>query len=303
MVGVFENRIMDVLPILNGKKIIIWGYGKSGKFLEWFLEERCQLTVNYIIDDSVSIYGKAIDRSFLLDYLDAKEVMILLALPDVGKVKKILAEYGYIEDVNFVDMINRVYEGKQRLELNHWQYFEYRYGVDLQRPEEYGYGVNLNNYVIISFSTIRNIVKQCGMTKKDALFDFGAGKGGALIGFYNFGVFNLGGCELSKDIYNIWMDNFSKLGIKEKHCYNMDATLCTNIDNYNYFYLFNPFTGETFQKVISNIENSYDRNPRKIRIIYVNTFCHKMVIANGIFRLEKQISSGQYIRLVNIYTT
>lgn len=302
MFSALENKIMEVLPMLNGKKIIIWGYGKSGRFLEWFLKEKCRLTVDYIIDDSVSIYGKPIDRSFLLDYLDVNDIMILLALIDVENVKQILAKYGYIEDVDFVDMIDRVYEGKQRLDLSHWQYLEYRYGVDLQKPEEECRG-DSNNYMLISLSTIRHVVEQCGMTKEDALFDFGAGKGGTLIGFYNLGILNLGGCELSRNIYNIWIDNFSKLGISQKNCYNMDATMCTDIDGYNYFYLFNSFKGETFQKVISNIETSYCRSPRKIRIIYVNTFCHKMVIANGIFRLEKQISSGQYIRLVNIYTT
>lgn len=301
-----EKRVMDVLPALTGKRIIIWGYGKSGRFLEWFLEEKCHLEIDYIIDDSISIYGKAIDRSFLLDYLEAKDTLILLALPDVGKVREILSEYGYIEGINFVDMIGKVYEsGKERRELSHWEYFEYRYGVALQRQAEAcaQSGGDANNYVITSFSTIRNIVEQCGITKGDALFDFGAGKGGALIGFYYLGILNLGGVELSKELYKIWMDNFTKLGISQNHCYNMDATMCTDIDNYNYFYICNPFRGETFRKVISNIENSFDRNPRKIRIIYVNTFCHKMVIANGIFHLEKQISSGQYIRLVNIYTT
>ena len=70
MFSALENKIMEVLPMLNGKKIIIWGYGKSGRFLEWFLKEKCRLTVDYIIDDSVSIYGKPIYRSFLLDCLD-----------------------------------------------------------------------------------------------------------------------------------------------------------------------------------------------------------------------------------------
>lgn len=305
MFSEFENRVMETLPILKEKKIILWGYGKSGRFLEWFLEEKCHLMVDYIIDDSISVFGKAIDRSCLLDYLEADNVMILLALPDVEKVKKILAGYDYIEDVHYVDMIGKIYQGGgQRPEINHWQYLEYKYGIDLQKTEEEcRENRDANNYVITALSTIRDLVAQCGMTKEDALFDFGAGKGGALIAFYNFGVLNLGGCELSEDIYSIWMDNFSKLGINKKQCYNMDATLCTDIDDYNYFYLFNPFKGETFQKVISNVEDSYKRNPRKIRIIYVNTFCHKMVVQNGIFHLEKQISTGQYVRLVNIYTT
>ena len=29
MFSALENKIMEVLPMLNGKKIIIWGYGKS----------------------------------------------------------------------------------------------------------------------------------------------------------------------------------------------------------------------------------------------------------------------------------
>ena len=39
MFSALENKIMEVLPMLNGKKIIIWGYGKSGSFRVVFERE------------------------------------------------------------------------------------------------------------------------------------------------------------------------------------------------------------------------------------------------------------------------
>lgn len=48
--------------------------------------------------------------------------------------------------------------------------------------------------------------------------------------------------------------------------------------------------------------NSYKRKKRRIKIIYINTICHDMIMASGIFRLEKQIEVNHFIPLANIYT-
>lgn len=38
-------------------------------------------------------------------------------------------------------------------------------------------------------------------------------------------------------------------------------------------------------------------------MIYINTFCHDMVMASGVFKLEKQVEVNHFIPLANIYTT
>ena len=41
--------VMDIVQYLNGKKILIWGYGREGKSTEQFLADYCT-------PDSVEIY-------------------------------------------------------------------------------------------------------------------------------------------------------------------------------------------------------------------------------------------------------
>lgn len=61
------------------------------------------------------------------------------------------------------------------------------------------------------------------------------------------------------------------------------------------------FRGDTFRKVIDNIEDSVRRTKRHVRIIYANPWLHKEVEKNGIFRLTKQVDSEFFLNIVNKY--
>lgn len=70
-----------------------------------------------------------------------------------------------------------------------------------------------------------------------------------------------------------------------------DAANYTDIDGYNYFYMFDPFDGECFKSVIRNIEESYQRRQRKIVLIYMAPTCHKQVLEHGMFKFAYQVKS------------
>ena len=73
------------------------------------------------------------------------------------------------------------------------------------------------------------------------------------------------------------------------------------LDMYDTFYLYDPFRGETFKKVIKNIEESVRRKSRKVTIVYANPWLHREVEAGGIFHLTKQISTEFFLNIVNVY--
>ena len=84
--------------------------------------------------------------------------------------------------------------------------------------------------------------------------------------------------------------------------FTLDATEATDLlDRYNTFYLYDPFRGDTFRKVIDHIEDSVRRTKRHVRIIYANPWLHKEVEKNGIFRLTKQVNSEFFLNIVNEY--
>lgn len=53
------------------------------------------------------------------------------------------------------------------------------------------------------------------LTKEDAIFDFGCGKGGAMLTFLDYGFTKAGGVEFSKQLYSEANENFNKLKIKK----------------------------------------------------------------------------------------
>lgn len=50
---------------------------------------------------------------------------------------------------------------------------------------------------------------------------------------------------------------------------HVDATAFSVAPDVNMIYFFNPFIGETLQKVVRNIYLSYKNNPRKLYIIFL----------------------------------
>jgi hypothetical protein len=130
---------------------------------------------------------------------------------------------------------------------------------------------------------IKRIMNCFEITMADNIFDYGSGKGGILIFFskYNFG--RIEGIELMAKLDEIAKRNIENKKLKNLKTYNMDATKYENIDSYNYFYFYNPFTGDTLESVVEQIRQSLIRQKRKVIIIYQNPQGKELFIKSGIF--------------------
>ena len=72
----------------------------------------------------------------------------------------------------------------------------------------------------------------------NAVFDFGCGKGGALLLFQKSGVQKLAGVEYDKPLYDILLDNYRKMGLSAENIINGDAALIrSELDDYNRSYI------------------------------------------------------------------
>lgn len=284
----------------NNKEIIIWGYGRCGKFFKHLIEEiNCKCQVKYMIDDDLTrlCNGQVyVYRCSLFNYIENEKYILLMALKDGEDKYEYLREYGFVLNKNMFNVRSDIGE-------SYLEYLEKRNPhIDFKvvpREECEEYTPMCTRHEAFGHSSSDRVFEHVAKLDKDIRFyDYGCGKGGALLYAYLHGIKTIGGCELVKHIYEQCVVNMKELSI-DCQIENMNATK-VNVDDYNCFFFFNPFKGEIFGKVIDNIICSYQRKPRKMYLIYANPFEHKQVIKSG-FKLFEQVPIDCIDPLLNIY--
>jgi SAM-dependent methyltransferase len=131
---------------------------------------------------------------------------------------------------------------------------------------------------------INSVLRSVCASKNDSILDFGCGKGLGLVNFYRYGFKKVCGIELNTQLCKIAQKNLKTLKIENLSVINGDATLLKeHLDDFNYFYFYNPFTGSVFSKVISNIVDSHARKPRQITIIYNYPVEREVILKTNLF--------------------
>lgn len=253
--------------------------------------------MDYIISldmTSSKSYEDEIFRPQLLDYdyKDCVDALLWLAEPLTKELEETLASFGYRKGKNLVDFYEIIYgsdthwpkedsrdsfhRGKTgKRDIQFMEYLEWKYGcnfVTAVHRDKFVVSTG-TSYVITTQKEIFPILDRCHClpSDEDGIFDFGCGKGGAMVSFWDYGFRNIGGVEYEPGIYDVLMDNMEKLQAKNYvglECIQRDAAhVKTELDKYNYFYFFGPFYDDTLSKVISNIAESVQRTRRKIHII------------------------------------
>ncbi len=142
------------------------------------------------------------------------------------------------------------------------------------------------------------VLKAMKITSRDGVVDFGSGKGGALITLSRYPFVRIAGVEISPRLAAIARENLTKLNINNVTVRVGDAAAFTDLDDYNYFYFFNPFPAAVMSAVVENICASLTRRPRKASIIYFNPEFHDAVVTGTSFVKVKEFSHhklGYYI--------
>ena len=145
---------------------------------------------------------------------------------------------------------------------------------------------------------LEKVLRDLAITPRDAIVDFGSGKGGALITFSRYPFSKITGIELSPGLAAIAHENFRKLKITRITMIVGDAAEFTDLDGYNYFYFFNPFPLNVVISVMKNICASLARKPRSAKIIYFNPEFHDAIITDTPFLKIKEFHHhelGYYI--------
>jgi hypothetical protein len=130
---------------------------------------------------------------------------------------------------------------------------------------------------------LETVLDTLNISPEDAIVDFGSGKGGALITFAKYPFSKIMGIELSAELLAVAERNLTGLNAKNVHMVEGDAADFTALEEYNYFYFFNPFPSRVMSVVIKNISASLTHKPRKVVIIYFNPEFHTAVATDSPF--------------------
>ena len=156
---------------------------------------------------------------------------------------------------------------------------------------------------------LKRFMKCFDIKSSDKLFDYGSGKGGAMIFFSQYPFSEIGGVEYDENLHHVAENNFKLKGLNHLKSHNGDATTFADIDQYTYFFLFNPFLGEVMELTIEQIRKSLVRNPRKITVLYQNPQEHELFVNSNLFPyvatcfVSSWINVDKYGRRINVYCT
>ena len=281
------------------KNIILYGWNwenGGGTYLEWIMKHYYNLFFDYIIDDVETSYGKKIYRYNLLEYVDCENTLIL-ATKDVS----VLEKHGYVLNVNLFDL-------RGDLAINNIGYYEWIEKNNEVDVIERFTKINIEDVCVdgktyaasrgIGIAIVCEYLSQKYPTGK--VLDIGCGKGAAMIMFNSFGYNAVDGLEYLEDLACCARQNLKKMNMKSI-IFQEDATQFERYSEYDIFYLYDPFRGETFRKVISKIEDSYKKKKRRIILVYANPWENYIVQEYSSFKLENQLDGDWFTRMANVY--
>ncbi len=152
-----------------------------------------------------------------------------------------------------------------------------------------------HRYEPTSYRVLHTLFEAIPLTDQDTLLDYGSGLG--RLSFYTNHRFHNGaiGIELSEILHRESLHNLSQYrGIHRERLafFHGKAEDFVIPDEVTTIYCFNPFSTDIFRKVLTNIEKSFENNPRKVTLILYypedNTIFY--IERHTGFRLVKEIA-------------
>lgn len=325
------RRILSSLMIPHIKeRITLYGYGYTGRFLQWYAEYYHGIKIDYIVSLDMTTghgYEQEIFREgvFNIDFKDIGKSKIWMAVPLTEERRNFFKNCGYTNG-DLVDFYSEIYgddiyweniddnvflNRKQGLrDIQFLEFLEWKYGCNFLSM------VNNSNlkvaggggaaYRATTQKELFEILDRCHVvpSEEDYFFDFGCGKGAAIVSLLDYGFSHGGGVEYEPELYKILMDNLQRLEISKDcvECIQGDAGLLEKeLDKYNWFYFWAPFNESVFERVLKHLGESIVRQKRQVTIIYSNPQCHRLFEESKSFRLVNQFTIPTRQRVVNVY--
>lgn len=306
-------------PALD-KNIIVYGC-QGGDFIRWFCKKYYGKEIKAIVDRWALSPDTTILHLWSFYYIYEENDIIINTTS-----KNIIDEFNntgedwrrvkYQED-QIINLWNLIYDTSLvdendtlKPEISYFSWLEYKYRIDLLTTIKRGFvtGEHAHGYFPTDFRIFCEGIAKLDITNEDAVLDIGCGKGSGVLALLASGFKSVGAIEYTESIYKTLIANLDKMNIaytmhgsnleaslisERVNCYFGDASLMRkSLNDYNWFFLFNPFSWDTMQIVLQNICNSLKEKPRKIYIFYAEPIGHQLIIDTGVFQVKEKICSG-----------
>ena len=154
--------------------------------------------------------------------------------------------------------------------------FERRYNVETERPvmlEDLGLDApGRLEYRPTQWRAFKQMLPRDQVGPDDVFCDLGCGMGRAVLLAARYPFKRVIGVELAPELAEIARRNVdqvrAKVEARDVEIVTADATAYPIPDDLTVLYLYNPFMGEIFDRVVENVVASVDRAPRRLRVIY-----------------------------------
>jgi hypothetical protein len=151
------------------------------------------------------------------------------------------------------------------------------------------------------WSALRRVIPTEWVRPDDVFVDLGSGMGRVVFqAAAQYPFRRVIGVELSQRLHEIAEANIERnhgrLRCQDVQLVNADVLDYQLPDDVTFVFMFNPFTGQTFAKVIDKLLASVDRNPRWLRIVYVCPQEHDQLMATGRARQVKKVRRPRPVR-------
>lgn len=328
----FRESLDDIMLKAMHNSVLLYGYESyTGRFIKWYAEYYHNIKIDYLISTDMSrgrAYDQEIFRPSVIDfaYRDVKNALVWLVEPMTTEIREFLEQHGYVKDKTYFDFYEKIYgsdinweepedvdifhkrkAGRRDIQFLEW--LEWKSDCNfitriphdyLENAKEHGDG-----YACTTQKEIFPILDCCHCIPQagDAIFDYGCGKGGALVSFLDYGFLRVGGIEYETKIYDVLKNNMYQLGLgsRAELLYGDAGEVKEQLDKYNWFYFYNPFDEVILKKCAENIAESYERNKRKIHIIFFSPKNYACIEDTGVFRLTNQFTIDMRQRVVGIF--
>ena len=327
----FREILDEIMLKAMHSSVLLYGYESyTGRFIKWYAEYYHNIKIDYLVSTDMG-RGRAYDQEIFrpsiinFNYKNVRQAIIWVAEPMTDDLRRVLntggiqgencfdiygAIYGsdiYGNNEKDVDVFRKKKEGRRDIQFLEW--LEWKYGCNFVTRVHHDFlevaGEHGSGYGCTTQKEIFPILDCCHCIPQadDAIFDFGCGKGGALISFLDYGFQNVGGIEYEPKIYDVLKENMSRLGLESRMelLYGDASELREELDTYNWFYFFLPFDNYIFERYIKSICDSRRRKRRKLHIINISPYSHDCIEKTGVFRLTNQFTIDTRQRVVNVY--
>jgi len=225
----FRDKLDDIMLKAIHKSVLIWGYESyTGRFIKWYAEYYHNIKIDWLVSTDMSrgrSYDAEIFRPSILEfnYQNVREAVIWLLEPMSEETKSIFEKYNYVEGVSYFDFYKEIYgnniefhnfeetdifnrkkEGQRDIQFLEWLEFKYNCNFVTRISRDcYQVAEHNNGYACTSQKEIFAILDRCHCIPdvNDAVFDYGCGKGAAIVSFLDYGFKNVGGVEYEQNIY------------------------------------------------------------------------------------------------------